>query len=170
MNKELEKLYQEDRVDRGEKLWEKNRELFLDRDKERLDRTLMLISEGKISHPADYFYAAMILQHGTGTKHYEVAHELAKKAVDMGYQKQENGVDPLWLVAATKDRALMSQGKPQLYGTQFKKDSENGQWYLYDINPLVTDEERTLWHVRPLEDTRKMLTKMNQDENKLRNK
>ena len=47
------------------------------------------------------------------------------------------------------DRVRIRQGKPQLYGTQFKKDKD-GPWYLWQVDPAVTDEERAKWDVPPL--------------------
>jgi hypothetical protein len=43
----------------------------------------------------------------------------------------------------------MKSGKPQLYGTQIQKDKD-GPWYLWQVDPAVTDEERAKWDVPPL--------------------
>lgn len=158
---ELKNLYEEDQGDRTEKLWEKDAELMQERDETRLRRVLELIEKGQLKTSADYFHAAMILQHGSETRHYELAHEFAKRAADEGYVEQEGEVDPLWLAAAARDRALMSQGKPQLYGTQFRTDSPGGLWYLYEMDPSVTDEERARFHVPPLAQARKRVEDMN---------
>ena len=160
---ELKKIYDEDRYDRIKKLWERNKKLFLKRDHKRLKRVLTLVRRNKLSTAADHLHAAMILQHGGKTKYYRMAHKLAKKSADMGYKKQKGEVDPLWLAAAAKDRALMSQGKPQRYGTQFKKDSKGGKWYLYSVDPAVTDKERARWHVRPLREAKKTVKKLNKN-------
>ena len=159
---ELKKLYDEDQRDRHERLMYSNPGLFIKRDAERLGRVVILLQEARIITPADHLHAAMIFQHGRETWHYEKAHELAKKAVDMGYKPEKDEPDPLWLAAAAKDRALMSQGKPQLYGTQFRKDLKENRWYLYETDPTVTDKERAKWHVPPLSEAYKRVEKMNQ--------
>src|SRR3954452_1437676 len=76
---------------------------------------------------------------------YDQASEWATKAVEL--DPDYPGVR--WLAAAAKDRYLMWSGKPQLYGTQFKKDKD-GPWYLWQVDPTVTDEERAKWDVPPL--------------------
>ncbi len=163
---ELKRLYDEDQADRKVKLWEKDNELFLKRDTERLQRVLTLIKQGKIISAADYFHAAMILQHGGEVQHYETAHEFSKKAAQMGYEPECREADPLWLAAAAKDRALMMQGKSQLYGTQRKKDSNEGRWYVYPVDPTITDEERARWHVPPLKESFKRAEELNRQESK----
>lgn len=45
--------------------------------------------------------------------------------------------------AAMKDRALMFEGKPQIYGSQIIEDSENGGWKIYDLqDPDSVDKRR----------------------------
>ena len=41
----------------------------------------------------------------------------------------------LWLAAATKDRELMALGKPQLYGTQFKRGAD-GKVERWPVDPV----------------------------------
>ncbi|RJP43858.1 hypothetical protein C4587_02530 [Candidatus Parcubacteria bacterium] len=165
MDGELKRIYDEDQKDRSEKLWEKDNQLMMARDTARLKRILELVERGQLKTPADSLHAAMVLQHGTETKHYELAHELARNAADQGYVAEKDEVDPLWLAAAAKDRSLMSQGKPQLYGTQIKKDSKNGPWYLHPVDPSVTDEERARFHVRTLAESWKRIEDLNKREN-----
>ena len=71
------------------------------------------------------------------------------------------GKRSLWraLAAASKDRSLMWQGKPQLYGTQFKK--VDGRWILWEVDPSITDEERAKWNVPPLAEQKKKLETLN---------
>lgn len=160
---ELREIYDQDQEDRKKRLWEQDLSLMVKRDAERLARVIEVVEVGQLRTGEDHVCAAMILQHGSEVKHYEMAHELAKKAAKMGYiPKTKEDPDPWWLAAAAKDRALMRQGKPQLYGTQFKKDSEDGPWYLWEVDLSVTDEERTRWHVPPLAETRARAKKMNE--------
>jgi hypothetical protein len=85
---------------------------FMERDQQRLDRVLDLHQSGVVVTPRDCFAAALILQHGSESVHYELAHQLAKTARDGGVQ----GAD--WLAKATYDRWMISIGQPQEYGTQ----------------------------------------------------
>lgn len=95
---------------------------IMDRDRLRLARVLQLHEQGLIRTPLDCLAAAIILQHGTDSAHYQLAHELAKTARDGGVE------DADWVAKATYDRWMLSTGQPQVYGTQstlsvqFKKD------------------------------------------------
>jgi len=158
---DLKSLYTEDQLDRTSELWKKNPELMKERDEKRLKTVLELVENNKLKNSTEYLQAAMLLQHGTELKHYEMAHELAKKALEMGHESKEDEPDVLWLVAATKDRALMFANKPQLYGTQYKM-GEDGLWYLWDVDESITDEERAKMHVEPLAEAKAAADKMNQ--------
>ena len=66
------------------------------------------------------------------------------------------------LVAATRDRHLMRQRRPQWYGTQFVRDGEHGPWRLYDIDTTrVTDDERRRHGVGSLDEQRRKAESMN---------
>ncbi|HUY69801.1 MAG TPA: hypothetical protein VMU70_02190 [Candidatus Tyrphobacter sp.] len=158
---ELKTIYDGDQKDRAEKLWEKDPQLMAKRDSTRLKRILELVENNRLKKPADFLHAAMILQHGSEIRHYELAREFAKKAADQGYTPETGEVDPFWLAAAAKDRSLMSQGKPQRYGTQSRKDVKDGPWYLYQVDPSITDEERARFHVRPLSELIKRIDDLN---------
>lgn len=141
MNFELETLYQRDQTDRRDplpaNLWE--------RDTARRKRVEELIAAGTLQAPIDYYHAAMVFQHG-GTPEYSwQAHELAKQAVEMGYEQAR------WLTAAAYDRWLMQQGKPQKYGTQYIPHGTC--WKLWPTDPTTTDAERAEWNVPTLEET-----------------
>jgi hypothetical protein len=49
---------------------------------------------------------------------YKKANELARQGIELGDERSK------WLYAATMDRWLVSQGKPQKYGTQFRKNKK----------------------------------------------
>ena len=63
------------------------------------------------------------------------------------------------LPAAAEDRQRMALGKPQRYGTQYKK--VDGTWQLWPVDPSVTDEERARWHCPPLASQQASVDKMN---------
>jgi hypothetical protein len=145
VNPELEKLYNEDQADRAPEMGKIDWRVVAKRDDERRKRVLEIVAQGGAKEAADYVHAAMVLQHGQAPEDFDHANQWCLKAVE---------IDPdypgaRWLAAAAKDRYLMNLGKPQLYGTQFKRDKD-GPWYLYQVDPSVTDEERAKWDVPPL--------------------
>jgi hypothetical protein len=53
-------------------------------------------------------------------------------------------------MALLKDRVLMHQGKPQIYGSQFNSDGD--KWVLYDLeDPRHVDERRRSMHLMPFD-------------------
>jgi hypothetical protein len=81
----------------------------------------------------------MVFQHGADRAHVR-AHQLAKRAAELGSSQPAR-----WLAAATYDRWLMTGGRPQKYGTQYR--SANGHWVLHEVDPATSDEEWTRWDV-----------------------
>lgn len=71
---------------------------------------------------------------------YKLAHDYARKAVKLGSNVTK------WLFAASLDRWLVSQGKPQKYGTQF--NIKTGE--IYDYDRSTSDQERSEYGVPPL--------------------
>lgn len=88
------------------------------RDVERLETAKKYFSQyknGKLKlDNQDKFYLAMIFHHGKETEDFKIAYQLASEIVE---SKEEIRNAP-WLKKATYDRLLISQGKPQKYGTQ----------------------------------------------------
>jgi hypothetical protein len=100
--------------------------------------------------PDDYFYAALIFQHGESLADIWQAHTLAQRAAELGAAATlgPNQTDSRWLAAAALDRWLMYQGQPQKYGTQFVPDGKRIR--LWDVDPATTDAERAAIHVPSL--------------------
>jgi hypothetical protein len=140
MNRELFTLFQQDQEDRKPRLHRN----ISQRDQVRRKRVEELIAAEALQSPEDFFYAAMIFQHGKSTEDYWQAHFLAKKAVALGYRPAR------WLAAAAYDRWLMGQDKPQKYGTQYIWDGHGSCWRLWDVDPATTDAERAEWDVPSL--------------------
>lgn len=154
LNTELAHITAEDQKDReaGDKIdWA----VVGKRDAERLKRTREIAAAGGLHQADDYFNAALVFQHSDKLEDYAQAHQWCLKAVELD---PENS-NARWLAAATQDRWLMNQGKPQLYGTQFKK--VDGRWILWEVDPSITDEERARWEVPPLAEARKRAEAMN---------
>ncbi|MDQ6669422.1 MAG: hypothetical protein M3069_01430 [Chloroflexota bacterium] len=115
-------------------------------------RVKHLLKDGLLEAPQDYYHAAMVLQHSLVVADYWQAHQLALRAVELGYTQAR------WLAAATLDRWLMRQGKPQKYGTQYtmvgarwKVWAWGKRFRLWDVDPATTDAERAEWGVPALE-------------------
>ena len=147
---ELRTLYEHDQEDRRRGAfgpWMLVRDWFRRRHLNRL------MAAGALCDAAaeDYFHAAMLLQHAPRVRDYWRAHELAQRSAELGYAPAR------WLVAASYDRWLMRQGKPQKYGTQYKLAHPAwqvwawGRYRLWEVDPTTTDAERAEWGVPPLE-------------------
>jgi len=144
-NRELRKMYEEDVEEKTNADWndKKTVAIIKENDKRRKKRVEEIISEGGLKVASDYHHADLIFLHGETTTDYKKANELAKIAMEMGDERSK------WLYAATMDRWLVSQGKPQKYGTQFRKN-KNGEWEMYPVDPTTTDQERASLNVPPL--------------------
>ena len=90
-------------------------------DEARRKRTLELIRKGLLHTGADFREAAFVMQHGTTSDDYLLAHSLALAAMAKG------DASAAWIAAATLDRFLWSKNLPQIYGTQFKENANGGR-------------------------------------------
>jgi hypothetical protein len=138
VNQELGALFDQDQADRRGEL-----PADLDERDERRRRVEQLLAEGTVVDPDDLFCAAMVFQHGTDRTHFLRAHELAKRAAELGSTRPAR-----WLAAAAYDRWLMTGGLPQKYGTQYR--FAKGRWVLHEVDPTTSDEERARWDVPAL--------------------
>jgi hypothetical protein len=152
MNQELYDLFVADQAERRGNVdydtpdyWQ-----MREHDTQRRQRVTELLAQGVVSAPDDYFHAALIFQHGETLEEIWQAHKLARKAAELGATQSMGYKDSHWLAAATLDRWLMYQGKPQKYGTQFVPDGK--RWRLWDIEPDTSDAERLANHVPTLQE------------------
>ncbi len=127
------------------------------RDKARQARVAEILSADGAKASIDFYHAAMVYQHGSTVEDTQKAHDLAIRALT---------IDPphepaRWLAAASEDRVLMRQGKPQKWGTQFEKETPESPWRLYPVDPSVTDEERSRWNVPSLAEAQAHVAQMN---------
>lgn len=116
------------------------------------ERVAELLAEGKLKTADDYFHAAMIFQHGSQSKDYKLAHDLAKKAYELDPKKGS----AKWLSCASEDRWLQSLGKPQIWGTQYMKTGDEWTMEPFDRS-AKTDEERKAMGVPTLAESLKNL-------------
>lgn len=158
MNSELQKLFRADQDERinhpeyGTREYQSLRE----RDAERRKRVEAIISSGGLKEPEDYYHAAWILNHGEGPEEIWRAHVLARNAVELGCNLAR------WLAAATYDRWLMYQGKPQKYGTQIVPDGKRQR--VWDVEPSTTDAERAEWDVPSLDEMKRRAEEVTRNE------
>jgi hypothetical protein len=88
----------------------------------------------------DLACAALIFQHGQSLADFEQAKAFALRAVAL----EPTHARARRLVALATDRALMSQGLPQKYGTQSYR-SDAGVFEKWPVDPTVTEAERAQW-------------------------
>jgi hypothetical protein len=151
-NPDLLQLVVQDQWDRGNDMFggkplrapDLHGKSVAERDEEREAAVRKLLSEGKIKSGTDFWLSALIFQHSTKAEGVLLAHVLASTAAAKG---NSNGK---WLAAASLDRYLWDINQPQVFGTQFKKDSE-GKWTMEPYaHATLSDSERAIWCVVPL--------------------
>jgi len=150
VNEELERMYKDDVREKTEADWsDKEVVIRIDKnDKKRKKRVMEIIAEGGLRVAADYHHAALIFQHGNTTADYKKANKLAKKGMELGEERSK------WLYAASLDRWLVSRGKPQKFGTQFRQN-DKGDYEPGSVDPKTTDKKRALFNVPPLSESLK---------------
>ncbi|UTW61267.1 tetratricopeptide repeat protein [bacterium SCSIO 12741] len=153
-NRELKEIYEADQGDR--KAMNKDWKAISERDNQRQKRVNELLDSNQVNTSSDYFHAAMIFQHGADTIASGMAVKMMRKAMDLDTSRSK------WLLAAAIDRDLMRRGKPQVYGTQYRRASQDGPWTLYQIDSTqVSDEERREYGVSTLAEQRERVRLMN---------
>jgi len=155
-SEELAKLYAEDQADRQPKGGKPiDWAAVGPRDKARLARVKELYKDGKLQTGADYYHAAMVLQHALEPTSHLLAHELCVVAIGKGEKRAR------WLAAASEDRFLMNIGRPQRFGTQFQA-KDGGPFRLHEVEDGVTDGLRKEFGVPSLEESKKREEKLNE--------
>ena len=115
------------------------------------------LAAGRVKTSADFYNAALVMQHGDTFEEIRMAHALATIAAS---------IDPLdrsarSLKAKSWDRLLLRQKKPQWYGTQYVRHG-NGKWALDEIDEsAVTDADRIELAVPTLAEAKKQVEVMN---------
>ncbi|HSR51141.1 MAG TPA: hypothetical protein VLV83_09965 [Acidobacteriota bacterium] len=157
-NVELAEMYkadQEARSDAGKIDWAK----LSAEDEKRRERVKEMLEAGLVKTASDHYHAAMIMQHGGEPEAYELAFELSSKAAEMDPDHKS----ARWLSCAAEDRWLMSLGKPQVWGTQFKRPDMQSPWTMEPFDrDAKTDEERKACGVRTLQESEERLEAMNE--------
>jgi uncharacterized protein DUF6624 len=141
---ELRDLFDQDQADRDRGDGGDPADDSAERDRERRSRGMAKLTAGQVRSPGDCYHLAVLLQHGGSPSHYQLAHELSRRAAAAGHPGAAR------LSAATHDRWLMHHGLPQKYGTQYVLI--DGEWAHWHTDPATTDEERARFGVPPLAD------------------
>lgn len=133
----LQKLFEEDQADRmpgpGKNIdWESVGQ----RDEAREATVKELLRSGALHSGADFYHAAMILQHAVEVDDYLLAHDLCVIAIAKGEERAK------WLAAASVDRFLTGIGRQQRFGTQFSSKRSFQPPRLAPVNPDVPDQLR----------------------------
>lgn len=146
---ELKQLLAADQADRAVPLQSPQQiERLIARDAARRKRVKEMVAERALKTGADYFAAGLVFQHGHTAEDYALARQMGLEAAKAGHPSG------LWLAAAAWDRWLMTEDRPQRFGTQYQGTSGLGeappQLHLYEMDTTVTDEERARWGFLPL--------------------
>jgi len=146
----IQQLFKADQADRSSTRWKKYSdkrrfEIIARRDVGRRKKLTLVLSHATGLHGRDYFSAGLVMQHSTTKSGIRTARKLAKKSYLLGYQPGR------WLYAAATDRLLIMSGKPQRFGTQFRKTPQ-GTWELSPLERSTTDKERRQYKVMPLQE------------------
>jgi hypothetical protein len=113
-------------------------------DSARKRRVGELLDSGALQSGRDFYYAALIFQHGNDPSDYLLAHALSVAAMARGF-------DAAWLSAATLDRYLQNIGRPQIFGTQFQCKNKGSAQGAYEPE-LLTDDVRVAVGVPKLQE------------------
>jgi hypothetical protein len=105
-------------------------------DEARQARVKALIAGDGLKSGADYYYAAMVMQHSSERDDYLLAHDLCVIAISKGETRAK------WLSAASLDRFLVAVGRAQRYGTQFGSNHPSRPPKLAPVDPSVPDSLR----------------------------
>jgi hypothetical protein len=153
-DEELKRLRDEDQGDRVPKVidWA----VVTPRDRARSRRVKELFAADGLRTANDYLRSALILQHGEAPEDFLLAHEFCVAAMVLG----RNDLESASLAAAAEDRFLMNVGRPQRFGTQFRRDG-TGPWRLYAVGDGVTDALRRLMGGPSLAEARAREAEMN---------
>lgn len=153
-NMELAEIYENDQNDR--RTAEIDWSIVGERDALRQERVHELLDSGLVKSSKDYYHAAMIFQHGWDSIAYGMAVKLMRKSIELDSNANK------WLLAASIDRDLLSRNKPQIYGTQFRRQSMDQPWEQSPMDTTqITDAERIEYGVETLAEQKAKVIRMN---------
>ena len=146
-NLRLLEIYQADQKDR-ERVFESAEEVQELKQRDSMRKTMVqeMVGRGEVATANDLYHAAVIFLHGHEPKDFMAAHRFASIAAINGHRASR------WLMASALDRFLMANGMPQVYGTQFEFNEEDGKYQLRlpidDAN--ILNFEKKFFNVPPV--------------------
>lgn len=156
-NDRLRELYTADQAERQGQLSTDDWQELSKRDAARRTEVREALMLGQLRTAKDFHHAAMIMQHGDALEDIRMAHALASVSAAMNPTDRSAS----WLIAASWDRMLMYQKRPQWYGTQYVR-GDDGSWVLYQIDEsAVTDQDRTKLGAPTLAEAKRRVEVMN---------
>ncbi|KQV49312.1 hypothetical protein ASC95_17040 [Pelomonas sp. Root1217] len=121
------------------------------RDAERRIQVRRLLEQGEVRAAEDYFYAALVFQHGETVEDFKLAFSLVSIAAALRPERP----GPKAAACSAWDRLLLRSGKPQWYGTQFERSAKTGKMELSAVDEsAVTDGDRKACGLPTLQESR----------------
>jgi len=125
-------------------------------DKQHHDRVLELMEQNKLKSADDYYYAAMIMQHGNDARDFMLAHIFAMAAAQNGHKRA------IALSALSFDRLMQSVGQPQVFGSQsFSEGNEPYTLREPMALDLIPDSIRKEFNVQTISEAKEWLHQLN---------
>lgn len=111
---------------------------------ERVARVAEILDGHGATTADDYFHAALVYYRADTEDDAGRAHELALAGIEHAPDSDELK----WLAAASEDRQLKHESKPQKFGTQLVM--RGAHYTLWNVDPAISDAERDRWSVASL--------------------
>lgn len=122
---------------------------ILARDESRRAEVKRMLAAAEVRTPHDFYCAAFIFHHGQTVDDYRLATSLAWVSMTI----DPTSKDHAYMAASTWDRFMVSQGRPQWYGTKCRhQPDESGKDQLHPVDETAaTDSDRARFDLKPLE-------------------
>jgi len=124
-----------------------------DRDKDRAKTAKSYAKKGWLCTPEDQFHAAWVMRHNSDADDLKIALDAATNAMN-GHVPRAN-----WLTAIVFDRHQVHTGQPQRYGSMM--GTPEGKLCLYAIDESITDADRALYGMPPIQSQFKRVLEAN---------
>jgi hypothetical protein len=149
-NPRLSAMLEDDQADRVS--WKQKKidsATIIARDENRRLEVKRMLAAAQVRTAHDFYCAALIFHHGQVVDDYRLATSLAwvSKTID------PTSKDYAYMAASTWDRFMVSQGRPQWYGTKCRHEpDQSGKDELHPVDEnAVTDSDRARFDLKPLE-------------------
>lgn len=168
MLKSLKTLFIEDQKDRTSGV---DYKIIIKNDRKRRELANVFLKVKEKLTMEEVYYAAMFFHHSANKNDIRKARKIAFFNMERGklLKKENKWIEKSkWLFAATTDRLLVREGKPQKYGTQFHQKTADLPRELFDYDKNTTDKERIALFVPTLKQTLRNLKKMDKEQQRMK--